>query len=180
VGSWLIPLVIGVLVAGAVFVVAASRPSQTAKRALEESGIPDVSLSEAGDKQFASTSANSGGWGKTAIIAGAIGAVAVAVFFLYDALGFGAPTCASKATQETVLRIVKQQTAPLVLSLAAASAPLTAIRTTDKNLAGALSCAASFEKDPSLSIYYKVEQTSDGKLYVAVTRFVSNGYQLFP
>jgi hypothetical protein len=44
--GWVVPLLIGVLVAGAVFVVA-PRFSQKAKRASDDSGTPDVSLSKA-------------------------------------------------------------------------------------------------------------------------------------
>jgi hypothetical protein len=47
------------------------------------------------------------------------------------------------------------------------------VRTTDKNLAGALTCAATLKGDAgkygwTVPITYKVEQTSDGRLYVAV------------
>jgi hypothetical protein len=52
---------------------------------------------------------------------------------------------------------------------------LDAIRTTDKNLSGALTCAATLKGgggkygDWTLPITYKVEETSDGRLYVAVS-----------
>jgi hypothetical protein len=51
---------------------------------------------------------------------------------------------------------------------------LDAIRTTDKNLAGALTCAATLKGDArysnwTLPITYKVEETSDGRFYVAVS-----------
>jgi hypothetical protein len=47
------------------------------------------------------------------------------------------------------------------------------VRTTDKNLAGALSCAATLKGNAgkyswTVPITYKVQQTSDGRLYVAV------------
>jgi hypothetical protein len=52
---------------------------------------------------------------------------------------------------------------------------LDAIRTSDKNLSGALTCAATLKGgggkygDWTLPVTYKVEETSDSRLYVAVS-----------
>lgn len=147
-------------------------------------------MDEPTDKQIASTPAKPGRWGKTAIIAGAagaagviIGAVVVAAVFHYGPID--ALNCASKETQELVIQITGEHENKLVGSLGAQRQnwndvrreikySLNEIRTTDKNLAGALTCAASLKGDAgkygadTLSITYKVEKTSDGKLYVGV------------
>jgi trehalose-6-phosphate synthase len=79
------------------------------------------------------------------------------------------PDCASSEVQETILQIAKEHSN---LNWILGVGRLKDIRTTDKNGAGVLSCAANFEEVSGVTILYKVEQTSDGKIYVSITRIV--------
>lgn len=78
------------------------------------------------------------------------------------------PDCASPEVQETILQIAKDHPDATYMFLIWGGGPLKNIRMTDKNAAGVLSCAASFDKIPSASINYKIEQTSDGRAFVTI------------
>lgn len=113
--NWLIPIAVGALVAGIAFL-AASAIRQKAKQPSSDAVAAIVSESaklgvfehtrEAHDApKSQDISPNSRRWWKAA---GAVGGLAVIALVIFDPLGFGAPSCASNATQELVFQIAKE------------------------------------------------------------------------
>ena len=200
-GSWLIPLVIGVLVAGAVIVVAPSLP-QNAKRRTSSQQIGElknIPLTASRTVSGSPPSANPDGWGRIASAAGAImaeeavpetqtntrnrslntplglGALVAAgllgVIMLYFPPWHDAVTCSSDEAQLLVFRVLRQNYVLPHPVNEKTPYRVVNILTTDKNLAGVLTCDAIIETvNPNMSVrvIYKVDKTSDGRLHLTL------------
>jgi hypothetical protein len=131
---WLIALVIGAVVAGAIFFgvprllrrfnqdggVAVPPTEETLNEEVDVESFPASVKAQGAKSNWQSsknTSANQGRWGKTTIVAGAVAVAAVAVFSasLSGLFEIGTLNCANAPTQNLVFKIAEQHNA-LVLA----------------------------------------------------------------